>query len=107
MTKEHTATVGTIGRFMTGAQKDAVLRICAKLKSSAGALMPILHAVQNELGFVPHDSVPVIARPLSTALPRTSVTTSTTMSWQRLNCWRPNCWLTMTAISRLRWLMAL
>src|ERR1700722_15244763 len=68
MTKEHTATVGTIGRFMTGAQKDAVLRICAKLKSSAGALMPILHAVQNELGFVPHDSVPVIARELNLSI---------------------------------------
>jgi formate dehydrogenase subunit gamma len=68
MIKEHTATVGSIGRFMTRAQKDAVLGACAKLKSSAGALMPILHAVQNELGFVPHDAVPVIARELNLSI---------------------------------------
>jgi len=68
MTKEHTATVGSIGRFMTRAQKDAIIDICAKLKPRAGALMPILHAVQNELGFVPHDSVPVIARELNLSI---------------------------------------
>jgi formate dehydrogenase subunit gamma len=68
MTKEHTATVGSIGRFMTRAQKAAVLDACAKLKSSAGALMPILHAVQNEVGFVPHDAVPVIARELNLSI---------------------------------------
>jgi formate dehydrogenase subunit gamma len=53
---------------MTRAQKDAVLRACARLKSSAGPLMPILHAVQNELGFVPHDAVPVIARELNLSI---------------------------------------
>jgi formate dehydrogenase subunit gamma len=68
MTKEHTATVGTIGRFMTRAQKDAVQSICARLNLSAGALMPILHAIQNELGFVPHDAVPVIARELNLSI---------------------------------------
>ena len=68
MPKEHTATVGTIGRFMTRAQKDAVLQVCERLKSSAGALMPILHAVQAELGFVPHDAVPVIARELNLSI---------------------------------------
>jgi formate dehydrogenase subunit gamma len=30
--------------------------------------MPILHAVQNELGFVPHDAVPVIARELNLSI---------------------------------------
>jgi formate dehydrogenase subunit gamma len=68
MTKEHTATVGSIGRFMSRAQKDGVISICAKLKSSAGALMPILHAIQNELGFVPHDAVPVVARELNLSI---------------------------------------
>lgn len=68
MTKEHVATVGTIGRFMSRAQKDAVLRACSSLKGAAGALMPILHAVQNELGFVPHDAVPVIARELNLSI---------------------------------------
>jgi formate dehydrogenase subunit gamma len=65
---EFTATVGTIGRFMTGAQKEAVSRVCATLKTTAGPLMPILHAVQNELGFVPHDSVPIIARELNLSI---------------------------------------
>jgi formate dehydrogenase subunit gamma len=68
MAKEHTATVGSIGRFMTRAQKDAVLDACTKLKSSAGALMPILHAVQNQVGFVPHDAVPMIARELNLSI---------------------------------------
>ncbi len=68
MTEEHTAIVGSIGRFMSRAQKDAVVNICAKLKSSAGALMPILHAVQNDLGFVPHDAVPVIAHELNLSI---------------------------------------
>jgi formate dehydrogenase subunit gamma len=68
MTSEHTATVGTIGRFMTRAQKDAVMNTCSILKSTAGALMPILHAVQNELGFVPHDAVPIIARELNLSI---------------------------------------
>jgi formate dehydrogenase subunit gamma len=65
---EFTATVGTIGRFMTGAQKDAVLKACSTLKTADGPLMPILHAVQNELGFVPHDSVPIIARELNLSI---------------------------------------
>jgi formate dehydrogenase subunit gamma len=68
MTKEHTATVGSIGRFMNRAQTDAVLNVCARLKSSAGALMPILHAIQSELGFVPHDAVPVVARELNLSI---------------------------------------
>ena len=68
MTQEHTATVGTIGRFMSRAQKDAVLGVCADLKATAGALMPILHAVQNKLGFVPHDAVPVIASELNLSI---------------------------------------
>jgi formate dehydrogenase subunit gamma len=53
---------------MSRAQKDAVLRACSKLKTVAGPLMPILHAVQKELGFVPHDAVPVIARELNLSI---------------------------------------
>jgi formate dehydrogenase subunit gamma len=66
--QEHTATVGTIRRFMSSAQKDAVLKACSALKATAGPLMPILHAVQHELGFVPHDAVPVIARELNLSI---------------------------------------
>jgi formate dehydrogenase subunit gamma len=43
----------------------AVLRACAAGKDLPGALMPILHAVQDALGFVPPDAVPVIAKELN------------------------------------------
>lgn len=35
------------------------------LKEQPGALLPILHAVQDRLGYVPKDSVPVIANALN------------------------------------------
>ncbi len=35
------------------------------LKHKPGALLPILHAIQDTLGYVPPDSVPVIARELN------------------------------------------
>jgi formate dehydrogenase subunit gamma len=53
---------------LSRADQDAVLAACAELKTTAGALMPILHAVQNELGFVPHDAVPLIARELNLSI---------------------------------------
>lgn len=43
-------------------QIDAVL---AKLRHLPGALLPILHGVQEALGFVPKDAVPVIAQALN------------------------------------------
>lgn len=43
------------------AQKEAVLRIARELKDKPGALIPILHGIQEELGYVPPDAVPVIA----------------------------------------------
>ena len=39
-------------------------RILAANKSRPGALLPILHAVQEELGYIPPESVPLIAREL-------------------------------------------
>ena len=50
---------------LTGADKSAVLGACARLKGLPGALLPILHAVQEELGFVPKDAVPLIAKELN------------------------------------------
>jgi formate dehydrogenase subunit gamma len=38
------------------------------LKALPGALLPILHAVQAALGFVPHDAVPLIARELNVSI---------------------------------------
>jgi formate dehydrogenase subunit gamma len=42
-------------------ERAAILKACAHLKTLPGALMPILHAVQDELGHVPKDSIPLIA----------------------------------------------
>ncbi len=41
--------------------RDTVVRIVDRLKDKAGALLPILHAIQDELGYVPPASVPVVA----------------------------------------------
>ncbi len=41
---------------------------CARFKALPGALLPILHAVQSSLRFVPKDSVPLIARELNLSI---------------------------------------
>jgi formate dehydrogenase subunit gamma len=47
------------------AERTAVLAACARLKALPGALLPILHAVQEALKYVPKDAVPLIARELN------------------------------------------
>jgi len=42
-----------------------VIRACAEGKALAGALLPILHAVQEALGFVPPDAVALVAKELN------------------------------------------
>lgn len=44
---------------------DTVSEIVDDWKHTAGALLPVLHALQARLGFVPPDSVPAIARALN------------------------------------------
>jgi len=44
---------------------DTVARIVGELKAKPGGLLPVLHAVQEALGFVPPDSVVVIAEGLN------------------------------------------
>ena len=46
------------------AMETIVQDIIAALKDKPGALLPILHAVQDKLGYVPSDSVPAIAKAL-------------------------------------------
>jgi len=46
-------------------ERSAVLEACARLKELPGALLPILHAVQESLSFVPKDAIPLIARELN------------------------------------------
>ena len=47
------------------AQRDAILRVVAALRSRPGPLLEILHGVQAELGFVPPAAVPVLAAELN------------------------------------------
>jgi formate dehydrogenase subunit gamma len=50
---------------LSAEERSAVMEACARLKELPGALLPILHAVQESLGFVPKDSVPLVARELN------------------------------------------
>lgn len=49
-------------------QRAAVDAACARLQSVPGALLPILHAVQDGLGHVPKDAVPLIAQSLNLSI---------------------------------------
>jgi formate dehydrogenase subunit gamma len=50
---------------LTPAERSAVLEACTRLKAIAGPLIPILHAVQSALSYVPRDAVPLIAAELN------------------------------------------
>jgi formate dehydrogenase subunit gamma len=50
---------------LTDEERAAVLAACARLEGLDGALLPILHAVQEALSYVPKDAVPLIARALN------------------------------------------
>jgi formate dehydrogenase subunit gamma len=53
---------------LTVSEQAAVLGACTRLKELPGALMPILHAVQQAVGYVPKDAVPLIARELNLSI---------------------------------------
>lgn len=38
-----------------------ICRLAEGLRSEAGALLPILHAIQDRLGYVPESAVPIVA----------------------------------------------
>jgi formate dehydrogenase subunit gamma len=50
---------------LPAAQREAVERAIAAHSSRPGALLPLLHAVQAALGFVPAQAVPAIAHALN------------------------------------------
>ncbi|MGI4880425.1 MAG: formate dehydrogenase subunit gamma [Janthinobacterium lividum] len=50
---------------MTPAQASTVAEICARHVDVRGALLPILHDVVAEVGFVPGEAVPIIAQALN------------------------------------------
>jgi len=47
------------------AQQRAVMAAIERHRDSAGALLPILHAIQDALGYVPEAAVPVLAHELN------------------------------------------
>jgi len=42
-----------------------VVELTARLKDRPGALLPVLHGIQDELGYVPQEAVPLIAREMN------------------------------------------
>jgi formate dehydrogenase subunit gamma len=53
---------------LNATERAAVMEACARLKDLPGGLMPVLHAIQEELGFVPKDAVPVVANQLNLSI---------------------------------------
>lgn len=49
----------------SGTTHSTVQEITAALKDKPGALLPILHGIQNALGYIPADSIPDIATALN------------------------------------------
>ena len=52
------------GRGRTDSAAD-IARIVAARRDMPGALLPILHEIQDSQGYIPADAVPVIAKALS------------------------------------------
>lgn len=50
---------------LTASQQQAVDAVLAERAALPGALLPVLHGVQDALGFIPSAALPVIARALS------------------------------------------
>jgi formate dehydrogenase subunit gamma len=53
---------------LTADERSAILDACGRLKKLPGALLPILHAVQEALTFIPKDAVPLIAKELNLSI---------------------------------------
>jgi formate dehydrogenase subunit gamma len=49
----------------TRPENPAISAIIAELKDKPGALLPILHGIQDQLGYIPSEAVPVIAKELN------------------------------------------
>ena len=45
--------------------QQAILALAEPLAKQPGALLPILHAIQDEFGYVPAEAVPILARVLN------------------------------------------
>jgi formate dehydrogenase subunit gamma len=50
---------------LSAGERAEVLERCRRVKSLDGALLPILHGIQDALGYIPEDAVPLIAAELN------------------------------------------
>jgi len=50
---------------LTASQTAAIERLASAGATQPGALLPILHAIQDELGYVPDAAVPIVAEALN------------------------------------------
>ncbi len=53
------------GETLSSAERAAVRRATERLRDADGPLLPILHAVQDELGFIPDGAVSLVAHDLN------------------------------------------
>jgi formate dehydrogenase subunit gamma len=68
MSNNQETQATAVTRRMSRADMETVNTLCAQMRSAPGPLMPILHALQKQLGFVPDDAVPIIARELNLSI---------------------------------------
>ena len=68
MSDKNAIKESIVTKMMSRPQREMVADLCAKLKTMPGPLMPVLHAVQDAIGHVPKDSVPLIARELNLSI---------------------------------------
>ena len=63
--KSHADTVMAVPALLPLTQQRAVMQAIERHRDSAGALLPILHAIQQALGHVPPAAVPLLAQALN------------------------------------------
>jgi formate dehydrogenase subunit gamma len=60
-TQEHALHPMPVTRPLAAAERSQVFEVIAALRTQPGALLPVLHGVQDALGYVPPGAVPLIA----------------------------------------------
>jgi formate dehydrogenase subunit gamma len=63
--QEHPLRPMPAARPLPAAERAAVLEVVARLRDKPGALLPVLHGVQDALGYVPAGAVSLIAAELN------------------------------------------
>src|ERR1700758_3654199 len=63
--QEHPLRPMPAARPLPADQRAAVLEVVARLRDKPGALLPVLHGVQDALGYVPAGAVSLIASELN------------------------------------------